>query len=99
VGPDGRSVITAMSPGVHRPDAEGHTDCDQKPETSAAAIANTPVQWVEQSERTRSSMAPTRRPGLVLHTAASFAFAVLAASHEELDNLNRARDNVYRAMY
>src|SRR5262249_49472987 len=80
VGPDGRSVITAMIPSVRRPDADGNIRRNQRPETSIAAVANTSVQWAEQAERGLFSMAPTCRPTLVLPPAASFAFAALAAT-------------------
>ena len=54
-GPDGRSVITAMIPSVRRPDADGNTPRNQRPETSIAAVANISAQWAEEAERALSA--------------------------------------------
>jgi len=79
VGSDGRSVITAMISGVHKLDMDGRTRRNGELETAVAAVANTYAERAEQVERTLFRTMPTRRPRLVLRTAASFAFAVLAA--------------------
>ena len=77
-GPDGRSVITAMSSGVHQPSANNKADGKLAQKTMVARVANTCVPMAEHDEHPLFSPALARLRVPIIRIVVGFAFAALS---------------------